>query len=399
MTTINAQKLKRLDVVVKYFYPVTAGIETNIMNVYAYLQEQGFDVRIHASMDTPEERNILPQNETINGLKINRYPWRWYGFFPNVRWGETDAFCLHNFNVFPHFFFLATALFRKFFGIRHPKIFLIPHGGFTPGWETFPPSIRLVKKIYHKTLGAFLINRAVDALRSVSEWESQETIRYGVRKNLVTTIPNGLDGDAYRQDIEEKIDKNIRQIADENAPYIIQIGRIHPIKNQLTAIKALKYAPKQINFLIAGPVTDPEYKKLLDETIEHLGLNDRVRFIGVVSGIDKYYLLRKSLANVHMAIWESYCNAVHESMSQGCVCVVSKDTALEELVKDGINGFCIESYDDKAVAEKIRFLLDNQYSETIQKIRQNNLSFAQGHSWTEIAKKVEILYGNQILLV
>src|SRR3989338_4541874 len=399
MTILNAQKPKRLDVVVKYFYPVVAGIEINIMNVYGYLQKQGWDVRIHASTDTPEKQNILSRTETINGLKISRYPWRWYGFFPNVKWRETDAFCLHNFNVFPHFFILAYALFRRLFGRTKPKIFLIPHGGFTPGWETFPPLIRLVKKIYHKTLGAFLINHSIDALRSVSEWESQETIRYGVRQDLVTTIPNGLEDYAYTPDIEDRAGSDIRRLAADAQPYIIQIGRIHPIKNQLTAIKALKYAPKQVNFLIAGPVTDPEYKKLLNKTIEHLGLNDRVRFIGVVSGIDKYYLLQKSLANVHMAIWESYCNAVHESMSQGCVCVVSKDTALEELVKDGINGFCIESYDDKAVAEKIRFLLDNQYSETIQKIRQNNLSFAQGHSWTEIAKKVEILYGNQILLV
>ena len=396
MTTINAQKLKRLDVVVKYFYPVTAGIETNIMNVYAYLQEQGFDVRIHASMDTPEERNILPQNETINGLKIYRYPWRWYGFFPNVRWGETDAFCLHNFNVFPHFFFLATALFRKFFGIRHPKIFLIPHGGFTPGWETFPPLIRLVKKIYHKTLGAFLINHSVDALRSVSEWESQETIRYGVRQDIVTTIPNGLEDYAYSSDIEDRASDGAKRLAADAHPYIIQIGRIHPIKNQLTAIKALKYAPKQINFLIAGPVTDPEYKKLLDETIEHLGLNDRVRFIGVVSGIDKYYLLRKSLANVHMAIWESYCNAVHESMSQGCVCIVSKDTALEELVKDGINGFCVGPYDKKTIAEKIKFILENPDSEIINAIRKNNRAFAKGHSWAEIAKRVEVLYRTNI---
>src|SRR3989304_7310755 len=164
MQTANTQNSKRLDVVVKYFYPGVAGIETNIMNVYSYLQEQGFDVRIHASTDTPEKQNILSRTETINGLKISRYPWRWYGFFPNVRWGETDAFCLHNFNVFPHFFFLATALFRKFFGIRHPKIFLIPHGGFVPGWETFPPSIRLVKKFYLKTLCPFLINPSLNCL-------------------------------------------------------------------------------------------------------------------------------------------------------------------------------------------------------------------------------------------
>lgn len=395
----NTIQRKRLDVVVKYFYPVVAGIETNIMNVYKYLQDQGWDVHINTSIDTPEVKGALPKKETVNGLAVSRYPWRWYGFIPNGLWSDADAVCLHNFNVFPHFFILCRAFFRRIIGKTKPKIFLIPHGGFTPGWETFPPLIRLIKKFYHKTLGAFLINHAVDALRSVSEWESRETILYGVRSDLVATIPNGLEDYAYFPDIEDRAGDNIKQMAASARPYIIQVGRIHPIKNQLTAIKALARLPKNVNYIIAGPITDPDYKKLLYETIEQLGLKDRVRFIGVISGIDKYYLLRNSLANVHMAIWESYCNAVHESMSQGCVCVVSKDTALEELIKDGVNGFCVEPHNDKLVAEKIKFVLDNQRSEIIQKIRQSNLAFAQGHSWTEIAKRVEILYGNQILLV
>lgn len=392
----NTIQRKRLDVVVKYFYPVVAGIETNIMNVYKYLQEQGWDVHIHTSIDTPEIKGALPKKETVSGLAVSRYPWRWYGFIPNGLWSDADAVCLHNFNVFPHFFILCRAFFRRIIGKTKPKIFLIPHGGFTPGWETFPPIIRIIKKFYHKTVGAFLINHAVDALRSVSEWESREMIRYGVRADLVATIPNGLEDEAYRDDIDRLASDTIKQTIGAFSPYIVQIGRIHPIKNQLTAIKALARLPKNVRYLIAGPVTDPEYKKFLDKTIEQSGLKDRVHFIGVISGIDKYCLLKNSLANVHMAIWESYCNAVHESMSQGCVCIVSKDTALEELIKDGINGFCVESYDDKAVAEKIQLVLDNAESENIKQIRKNNQAFTQGHSWTEIAKQVEILYGNHI---
>lgn len=129
------------------------------------------------------------------------------------------------------------------------------------------------------------------------------------------------------------------------------MGRIHPIKNQLTTIRAVAKVPG-ITFAIAGPVTDEKYKLLLDEEIQKLSVSDRVRFLGVVDGIDKYYLLRHSLANTHMASWESYCNAVHESMSQGCVCIVAKDTALEELIKDGVNGYAVSVEDASAVAEK-----------------------------------------------
>ena len=37
----------KIDIVVKYFYPVTAGIETNIMETYRFLVENGWDVTLH----------------------------------------------------------------------------------------------------------------------------------------------------------------------------------------------------------------------------------------------------------------------------------------------------------------------------------------------------------------
>lgn len=394
-TSPLSQEEQRLDVVVKFFHPVVAGIETNILNIYSYLAREGWEVVIHTSTSTPDAPHSLPPEGEIRGLRIRRYPWRWYGFVPDIDWRRPGSICLHNFNVFPHAWMLTKLLFLKTFGRTRRAVFLIPHGGYTPGWWTFTAFERISKRIYQRLLGTFLINHAVDGLRSVSEWESQETVKSGVRPEIVETIPNGIEREVS-SDIEGLASENARRLVRELGQYVIQVGRIHPIKNQLTTIRAVAAVPGVV-FAIAGPVTDQAYKKLLDEEIERLGVADRIRFLGVVDGVDKYYLLRHSVANTHMASWESYCNAVHESMSQGCVCIVAKDTALEELVKDGVNGYVVPVEDADQVAEKIRFVMDRKGSDLIEAMRKRNIAFTAGHSWDDLARRVEKFY-TRILL-
>lgn len=386
---------KRLDVVVKFFYPVVAGIETNILNIYSYLARQGWEVVIHTSTSIPNSSEVLSSTGEIQGLSIRRYKWRWYGFVPRIDWNRPGSICLHNFNVFPHSWILAKTLFsRKFYRMRR-SIFLVPHGGYTPGWWTFTPFQRVMKRLYQKCIGTFLINHAVDGLRSVSEWESEETVKSGVRREIIETIPNGIEREVY-SDIEGLASESVRSLVGELGIYVVQVGRVHPIKNQLTTIRAVAKVPN-VTFAIAGPVTDPDYKRLLDEEIRRLGIVDRVRFLGVVDGIDKYYLLRHSLANTHMASWESYCNAVHESMSQGCICIVAKDTALEELIKDGVNGYVVPVNDANGVANRISFLMENKGSADVEAIRERNIAFTAGHSWDDLARLVEKFY-ERILL-
>jgi glycosyltransferase involved in cell wall biosynthesis len=290
---------------------------------------------------------------------------------------------------------LLLLLFLKMIRRTRRVVFLIPHGGYTPGWWTFTRFQRISKRVYQKFIGTFLINRSVDGLRSVSEWETEETVKSGVRRDIVETIPNGIEKEVY-SDIERLASDRIRTLVKDLGEYVVQVGRIHPIKNQLTTIRAVAKVPG-VAFAIAGPVTDEAYKKTLDEEIRKLGIADRIHFLGVVDGVDKYYLLRHSLANTHMASWESYCNAVHESMSQGCVCIVAKDTALEELIRDGVNGYAVPVSDAEGVADKIRFVLHNRESEAIAAMRKRNIDFTAGHSWDDLARRVEAFY-TKILL-
>lgn len=383
-------KKRKMNVITKYFYPVAAGIETNILETSSVLAKKGWDVTIHTSRNTLTEKNKLEREQDYGELKIKRYEYGLLGFFPKIKFDDKTLVCLHNFNLFPHFFILVATIYHRFIRRKKFGLVVIPHGGFNPIWEIFPLHIRVIKRFYHKTIGKLLINVLVDEIRAVSEWELKVLRESGVKVNI-TVITNGLE-DAAFSDVDREASTEVKERVESYGDYIIQIGRIFKIKNQETVIKALKYVPKNINFVIVGPISSYEYETKLKKLAKSLGLEDRVIFAGVVRGVDKYYLIKKAKTMAHMAIWESFCIVVNEGLSQGLVPIVANNYALPYLVKDGVNGFVINTYDYKKLAGKINYVLENENYKKLQTMKRKNKEDALESSWEKTAEKVHNIY-------
>jgi glycosyltransferase involved in cell wall biosynthesis len=389
------KKDKNIDVVVKNFYPVAAGIETNVMETYSVLAEQGWDVTIHTSKDVYLEKGILPDEEMIRGLKVRRYAFGTFGYFPDIDWNKTGLVCLHNFDIFPHLRILGYSLLRKILGRKKYGLILTPHGGFNPEWTIFSKTQAFIKKAYHYSLGVILINAVVDAARAVSKWEKKEMVAKGIKNDKISVIDNGLEDEAYL-DIDRLASIEIKGQVKKYGRYIIQVGRIYMIKNNETVIRALPSLPADVKYVMVGPVGSKEYKTSLERMIREMGLEERVIFTGVVRGIDKYYLIKHSEMMVHMALWESYCNVIHEGLSQGLVCIAADNTALPFLIKDKVNGYLVGTKDFKTLAEKINYVLENKDSRIIKDIENRNRESGLKNSWREVAGRMDILYRNVI---
>ncbi len=384
-------KNKHIDVIVKYFYPVVAGIETNILETYSILAKEGWDITIHTSKDVYMCKNCLSDKEKYRGLRIVRYKFSFFGFFPKIDWSNTSLVCLHNFDVFPHFRILIYSLYLKILDKKYFGLILTPHGGFNPEWSIYSKAIGFIKKLYHFTFGAILINLVVDGIRAVSDWEKEEIISKNVKKELVVVIDNGIETEAFLN-LEKLASKEIKNQVSIFGDYIIQIGRIYPIKNYETTIIALNSLPKNLKYIIVGPISDKKYFDNLNILINKFNLNDRVKFVGVIKGIDKYYLIKHAQMMVHMALWESFCNVVHEGLSQGLVCIVANNTALPYLVKDGINGYCVETKDFNELAKKINFVLKNKETPMIKEMEEINRNYGRINSWKNVANKMNSFY-------
>lgn len=375
-----------LDVVAKYFLPVVAGIEVNILETYSVLAQKGWDVTIHTSKDEYLKKGHLPNTDKIRGMKIKRYPFRWYGFFPEIKWDKEGIVALHNFDIFPHLHLLIAALFLKPIGLKKIKLVLTPHGGFNPEWSVFDPLSAFVKRAYTYSLGAWLIGAVVDAVRAVSEWEKAEMIRYGVSPSKITVISNGLEDEAF-QDIDKLASRQIKYQVQKLGRYLIQIGRVYPIKNYETPIRALPSLPEDVKFVIVGPAEkNMNYQNSLIKLARDLGVGDRVIFLGVIRGVDKYYLIKHAQAMVHMAIWESFCNVVHEALSQKTPVLAANNTALPYLVKDGINGYLIDTFNHQTLTDKINIVLT----------KKPEFKFASFPTWSQTADEMHRLYSSLI---
>lgn len=384
---------KTLHVIVKYFFPVAAGIETNILETHTTLKKLGWKILIHTSRNTLTQTDCLPAKEHVKNLQVKRYKWKLWGFLPKIE-STAGIIALHNFNIVPHFFILLQALIMKWLKKEHAVIFLTPHGGFTPQWQDFPLFSRIIKNIYHKTIGVWLVNNSVDCVRAVSTWEKEEMISYGIKSSKIRVISNGIEDLAFHKNLQ--VSAKWKEKVAGYGRYIINIGRIHRIKNMETLIECLQHIPSDIQLVIAGPVGEPEYKQKLEEKAKKLGVSHRLHFAGVVRDAEKFYLIRSACMMVHMAHWESYCNVVHEGMSQGLVCIVSNTTALPLLIKNGKNGFTASPTDVKDISEKIQWVLKPENKTKVRDISTQNKKEVQSHSWSHVAQQLDAVYSKLI---
>lgn len=382
---------KSIHVITTHFYPVLTGVEVNIAETYSLFVNLGWNVVVHTSKDTHTEKNVLPDIGEYKGLVIKRYQRKWWGFIPRIDSDFRGIVALHFFSIIPHFYVYILVAKQKLFHKKDMTLVLVPHGGYTPDWSLINPIKSFIKAILHRSVGLLWINYLVDGIRAVSNWEKQELIKAGVRPEIIRTIENGIQGEALLE-MGKKASTKIKRFVKIIDPYIVQIGRIDKQKNFETAIRALPLLPKELKFLIIGPDHVTKYRESIIRLVNQLGLERRVIFAGTVHGIDKYYLIRHAKAMVHMARWESFCNAVLEGMSQGLVCIVANNTALKDLISHRKTGFIINTYDYRNLAKKINLLFNRGRSSGVMKIKQAARKSALSRTWKQTAIEMEKYY-------
>lgn len=381
---------KHIDVITTYFYPVTAGIETNILETYSELVRLGWSVNVHTSASTLDAKNNLASSDSVRGINIIRYRIGVFGYIPVLNFSSSSLICLHNFNVVPHIYIYLFSWLRRIVGLPTPKIFLTPHGGFTPEWQTFPWIARTIKRLYHRYVGLWLINTQTSLVRAISPWEKRALIRQGVNPRRVVLIKNGLDK-AASLDHERLANPETKKKVADLGRYFVAVGRIAPIKNYETMIRAVALLPKGTKLAIVGPVQDAAYLERLEGLARSLHISERIKFLGTLHGSDKYYVVRHAICQIHLARWESFCNVVYEAKSLGQICVVADNTALTSLIKNRHDGFVTGTYDVHQLANILGAIQDNAQASHVRNMRAT-LKRESFPTWEMSAKKMHFYY-------
>jgi glycosyltransferase involved in cell wall biosynthesis len=108
-------------------------------------------------------------------------------------------------------------------------------------------------------------------------------------------------------------------------------------------------------------------QRLLAELDGRIDLS-RVRFMGRVPYSDYLALLRRSAAHVYLTYPFVLSWSMLEAMSAGCLVVGSRTAPVQEVLRDGENGFFVDFFSPQAIAERVAYALEHQAD--LQPLRQ-----------------------------
>ncbi len=197
-------------------------------------------------------------------------------------------------------------------------------------------------------------------------------------------IPNGINPIFFKQPVELK--KRVKK-------QLLFVGRLHPQKNLINLIEAIKILKTEsfpVELLIVG---DGPQKRQIKELIKKYNLEDFVKLEGpkTPSQLINYYLA--STAFILPSIYEGQALTLLEAWACKLPVIVSKTGDNTYLVKEGKNGYFIQNQDDPiSISKAIKKALNNN---ELGKIGQNGFLDVKNYfSWDYSAQQIIKLLKN-----
>lgn len=184
---------------------------------------------------------------------------------------------------------------------------------------------------------------------------SELTGRRVASMSHIHVIPNSVDVERFSASGSRNRTREEMGVACDQFLWLA-VGRLDKAKdypNLLNAFSDLSQLHPDARLLIAG---DGPLKSDLDSTIQRLGMDDRVRLLGL--RLDMPALYKASDALVLSSAWEGMPNVVLEAMASATPVVATAVGAVPEIVADGESGLIVPPGDHKALSEAMERMME-----------------------------------------
>lgn len=177
---------------------------------------------------------------------------------------------------------------------------------------------------FFRSLGSMTYG-AAESVTTLYEGNQQRQIRDGADPEKTCLIPNGIRLERFRP-LREMTAANKR-------PVIVLLGRVTPIKDIKTFLRAVKHllyrVPEAEAWVVGPDGEDPGYSRECHDLADQLMLGDRLRFLGYQRTDD---ILPQARLVVLTSISEAQPLVVLESLASGIPVVTTDVGACREMV-------------------------------------------------------------------
>jgi len=269
----------------------------------------------------------------------------------------------------------------------------------------YPPTITRSKerrRLLENTLRYF--DKVGTIITAPSLYIRDELRKIGL--NRVIFLPNGVDTTLFSP---SKRSEELREMLLEGKDVlIVNVGRIHPDKNQLALLMALKkliyeYNYKSIKLLMIGPITgsfrggsreNPYYKLLIEYMNKH-DLKQYVKFMELPRHVDVAKMLASSDIYVHPSKVEAAPLAVLEAMASKLPIIAFDLPYYKGYLINGVNSILLPLNNVNLLVETLYTLLNDR--SLAVRIARNAYEIAVNYfSWGVLARKYLDFYNTLI---
>lgn len=201
----------------------------------------------------------------------------------------------------------------------------------------------------------------MDGFHAVSEDIGREAMKYGAEEKKIRVIHSSIK--------DELLNVESGLYSDGGKLEIISIGRFHWKKGYhyaLDTMRLLSESGIDYSYSIIAQGKIPEEIIFL---INEYGLSERVRIIQGMKHDELIKKLQQSHLLILPSVEEGIANVVLEAMATGIPVLTTDCGGMDEVVKDGINGFIVPVRNPEKLAEKIRHFLssDSEFKKRLVK--------------------------------
>lgn len=389
-----------------YYKPHFGGVENSLYHLAVAYKKAGHEVIIACSDAAPARRKRLPAREIVDGIDVRR-------FKSLVPWLPLLHFLAPIFNAFSCVL-MARAIERSF----HPDVVLARHHlpglaflmatsaaviYLVPGIVSRQDTISLplsgipyrqkLKNVAIKyilipqsvVMQKVLIRRAKKTLVFSENMKKQVEAFAGPRAPSPAVVRPGVDRKRFSPRAKAIIRKELRIPMDYTV--FLCLGRVTVHKGFDRAIKAMSGLPSTSNSILLIVGSGPESSSL-KKMVEQLDLSARVRFFDRTDQAERFYWA--SDVFLMTSVHETFGQTILEAFASGLPVVAFKpvsnviETASDELVLDGHNGFLV-SHEGDQLSLLLKSLVDRK--DLLQELGKNARRRAEDYSWDDLAAK------------
>jgi len=248
-----------------------------------------------------------------------------------------------------------------------------------------PGEYSFIKRLYLRVF-VWLSCKQADKIAVISENTKRDIVNYlHVKKDKITVVYAGVDFEKFALTDRNESSEFMRKEYNIRDPYIYSPTSLFPRKNIKLLIESFVRLKKNKNIphkLVITGVDPHKRRKLLEKSIEAIGMKQEIFYLGRIPDKHIPYLYKAADLMAYLSSYEGFGLPLIEAMAADCPVISADKASLPEALGDA--GIMVDPFNIEEVADKMyKLLMDNELrNKLIKKGSVRSKSF----SWEKVAK-------------